>query len=797
MRRLKLFLKYLLVLVVVLSLVSWLFVQNLKPTYDGELSFDGMTDTVEVYYDTYGIPHIYASNTPDAFRALGYAHAQDRLWQMELLRRIAKGQISEVFGESQLETDTFFLSLGIDEASKETVAALDKNTEAYTLAEAYLEGVNHFVETGPKPVEFYLTGIEKRPFDMVDIHDIIGYMAFTFAQAHKTDPILTRLQHKLGNTYLEDLAIDSDTSTVYIQNFPAQQADSTLALLNAKVAAALSKLPIPQLEGSNSWVLSPEKTKSGKVILANDPHIRLAQPAVWFEAHVSTPDYEMYGYHLGGVPFPLLGHNRYRANGLTMFQNDDLDFYWEERNPENPKEYKTEKGWEPFQTRTKTIRVKDADPVTVTYEATRHGTLLNGIAGQFPFDVPVAVDWIFTKEKNELLEALYGMASANNLQSFQQAVARIHAPGLNVMYGDAEGNVAWFAAGKLYDLPENVHSKFILDGASGANEKTQFFDFSYNPKAINPDWNYVYSANNQPDSLKGRLIPGYYLPENRAKRITQLLDVKDDFDMESSLEMMLDVTSAVVPDMIDTLVRVLSENDLEEREAKALEMLKSWDGNYGLNETAPTIYHRWEYLMAKYTLEDEMSEELFNQFLKTHLFKRTLAPLVAKGDSPWWDDQTTEVKETRTEIFQKALSEALNGLEAQFGLELASWTWNKVHTIEHSHPIGSVETFRSFLNVGPFPVHGGREVINNLAFVYDDHDDQFQVFSGPSTRRVIDFSDIENSMSILPTGQSGNPWSPHYNDQAEMYVNGEFRKMLLNREEIVSTSKNKLVINPN
>lgn len=376
MKRFKKFFLGLLGLLVVVTLAFFIFLNSLKPTYEGEKELAVLSNGVEVYYDTYGIPHIYAQNELDAFRALGYVHAQDRLWQMELLRRIAKGGLSEVFGEDLVKTDKFFLALGIDENTAETLKSVDKNSKAMALCQAYLEGVNHFVDDGPTPVEFYLTGIDKEPFSIEDIYNTIGYMAFSFAMAHKTDPLLTNLKNQWGVAYMGDLAIDSDTSSVFIKNYNPKKLDSvSFSSITTLTNEVMQALPVPQFEGSNAWVIAPEKTEKGKVILANDPHIGFAQPAVWYEAHISTPTYEKYGYHLGGVPFPLLGHDRNIAYGLTMFENDDIDFYVEKTNPTDSTQYRTESGWANYEYVTKTIHVKDADPVQFTYKKSRHGPI--------------------------------------------------------------------------------------------------------------------------------------------------------------------------------------------------------------------------------------------------------------------------------------------------------------------------------------------------------------------------------------------------------------------------------------
>ncbi len=776
------------ILLLLLGLAGFILFNSLKPTYNGKKELTELSKESTVYFDTYGIPHIYAENELDAFKTLGYVHAQDRLWQMELLRRVAKGRLSEVFGKDLIETDKLFLSLGIDDATTETIAALDMNSDMVKLSEAYISGINAFIEEGATPVEFYLTGLKKEPFSLEDVYNAVGYMAFSFAMAHKTDPLMTNIKNKLGNRYLVDLAIDSDTATTWIKNYKWPLNDSITSTISSRVSKALDKLPIPQFIGSNSWVLAPDRTKNGKVILANDPHIGFAQPSVWYEAHISTPTYEKYGYHLAGVPFPLLGHNRKLAYGLTMFENDDIDFYYEKTNPEDASLYLTESGWQPYQVITKTIKVKDAKPVDFSYKKTRHGPILNAVVDQIEEETPVAMSWIYTKVENEVMDALYGISHADHILDFQKALPKIHAPGLNVMYGDAEGNIAWWATAKLYQMPDSVSTKFILDGTLGKQEPLRYLDFKENPQAINPPWNYVYSANNQPDSISGMLYPGYYLPEDRGKRIVQLLEPKTNWDRESVSEMILDVTSSVNPELVSELIKLIDISDLNTDQLVQLDAIKNWEGDYPLESVSATLYHRSQYFMLKNIFEDELGSELFEQFINTHLLKRQIAAIVKSENSIWWDNiHTKELKEDRAAITLKSFGEAWQSLVSDFGDDPNNWKWERVHTLEHAHPIGQVEALKEYFNVGPFPVEGSREVINNLAFPYDSTG-FYKVNAGPSTRRIIDFSDIENSISILPTGQSGNPMSKHYKDQAQMFVNGEFRKMMLNKEEIIRTS---------
>jgi len=611
--------------------------------------------------------------------------------------------------------------------------------------------------------------------------------------AQKTDPLLSILKDKLGDDYLKELNIEIGPNNTFIKNSKENITDFSKMVAN--VNEVMEKSPIPPFIGSNSWVVSPKKSATGKVLFANDPHIAYSQPAVWYEAHIVTPDYEMYGYHLAGVPFPLLGHNRDYAYGLTMFENDDIDFYKEENHPTDSTKYKTPNGFETYKTVTKTIKVKDADDIIITVRSSRHGPIMNDALDAITQTEPIAMSWIYTQFDVEVLAALHTISRATEMKDVKKGASMIHAPGLNIMYGDAKGNVAWWATGKLYKLKPEVNRNFILNGASGDDDSVEYLDFSENPMAENPPWNYVYSANNQPDSIANMLYPGYYLSEDRAKRIVQLLEPKNNWNKESMSTMINDVTSAVAPGLVKEFAKIMDYGSFTKSEQKAIDILQLWDGSNTVDQVAPTIYNKWIYLYLKNTFEDEMGTELFTQFLATHLSKRTIAEQIEKENSIWWDHVTTKNKtETKKEILSKSLAEAVASLEKQLGSDKKDWNWGKVHTLAHEHPLGKVAALKNYFNVGPFPINGAREVINNRGFDYTDTG-LYKVNAGPSTRRIIDFSDVENSISIVPTGQSGNPFSKHYKDQAEMYNKGEFRKMKMNEEEIKRIST-KLTISP-
>ena len=793
MKSLKKIFLFILILLIFILIAILGYLQTTKPKYEGEENLADLLQPSTVYFDEYGVPHIYAQTQKDAMTTLGYVHAQDRLWQMELMRRIAPGRLSEIFGTAVLKTDKFFAGIGIDENSSKAVANMDRNSQSYILANAYLNGINQYIEQGITPVEFRLLGIKQEKFTLKDVYNIFGFMSFSFAMAQKTDPLLTDIRDRFGKEYLKDFGIHGELGSQQLKSYQGNYKE--YATISKTVASLLEASPVPAFIGSNSWVIGAAKTQTGKVILANDPHIMYSQPGTWYEAHIVCPNYEIYGYYIAGTPFPLLGHNRNYAYGLTMFENDDVDFFQEENNPDNPKQYKTVDGFKNYTFQQKIIKVKDSTDVKLNIKTSQHGPIINGLLEGLSSKKPVAMSWIYTQQKNEILDAVYQLSHAKDLESFHRSVELIRAPGLNIMYGDAKGNIAWIASGKLYKVDKSVNTNLILNGANGIDDKKEWLPFAKNPSAVNPPWNYVYSANNQPEPIDGYLYPGYYLPKDRAMRIDGLLVPKNNWTKEDVSKMIIDNTSATARDVVGGMTKHVNTTGLSESEKKVLNALKKWKGTNELDDLGPTIFNKWIYFYLLATFKDELQEDNFKLLLSTHIIKQVIAAQSQNSGSPWWDDiKTKDKKENQSEIVTRSFKEAVASLEKQLGSNINQWQWKKVHKVEFQHPMGKVKLFSKFFNVGEFPVAGTNEVINNQLFTYTD-DAKIYTKGGPSTRRIIDFSDIENSWSVLPTGQSGNPMSKHYDDQAEMFVRGQFRKMKLNKKEIIKTST-RLIFKP-
>lgn len=788
MQILKKILAAFLILIILIGAGIYFYTQSLKPDYSGELQIDGLTNKVEVYFDDYGIPHIYAQNEDDLYLAFGYLHAQERLWQMDLLRRIAPGRLSEFFGQDMVEIDQFFRTLSIDQYSSKMANQLKSQTESpvLRLSKQYLNGINQFVEQGYTPIEYTLAGVEKSPFELKDIYNVIGYMSFSFAHAHKLDPWATAMMDKLGPYYLKDLSLSVDPSTTLIKNYPNAEAYLALSTHTQKV---MDGLPVPKWLGSNSWVIAPQRSATGQVLFANDPHIDYASPSVWYEAHLNAPNREIYGYFVAGLPFGLLVHNQDFAMGLTMFENDDIDFFEEQIDPENQDRYLFKEESKAIQTRNETILLKDADPIEMTVRSTHHGPIVNDVVDGLSDASPTSMWWALTAFDNSMLDVAYAFNMAQGIDDVREAASQIHAAGLNVMYGDSAGNVAWWASAKLPIRPDHVNSKLIMDG-SGADEYEGFLEFGQNPQAENPPWGYVYSANNQPDTINNQLYPGYYLPEDRGRRIVELIEGQEQIDLAFMEAMLTDDINPTSAELKEILIK--SSQAETRTSAYLISVLEEWNGSHQLDDKGPVIYETLIYQVMKNALADEMGLSEFEAFTATNSFKRTLAKLLLNEVSIWWDDTSTNEEEDRKTIINRSLEQTASILTEAFGADLSRLRWGALHQLEHDHPFGQVEALRPYFNVGPYEAPSGIEVLNNIGFALDG-DLSFDATFGPSTRRIIDFSDQRNSRSILPTGNSGNIFSPHYKDQAEMYLKGEFRPMHLDAT-LIKTFERKLLL---
>ncbi len=778
---------------------AWHVHQKL-PRRDGELQLSGLSAPVTVRYDEWGVPHIDARNEDDLYRALGYLHAQDRLFQMEMLRRLARGELAEVLGPKLVDTDRLFRALGIRQRADELAAAsaaITAQPGATRALYAYLDGVNQYQATRPAPLEFEVLGIPKRPFTAADTYSIAGYLAYSFAAAFRTEPALTAVRDQLGPDYLRIFDLDWHPSGVLepqALNAPPGRFPDVAPML-ARLAAvgdrAAALAGLPQFEGSNAWVVSGSRTVSGKPLLAGDPHIAYSAPAVWWEAHLRTPQFELYGHHLALNPMALLGHNRRFGWSLTMFQNDDVDLIAEKVNPANANEVWYQGRWVAMTARQETLKVKGQPDQVLTLRRSPHGPIVNDALPGDRGERPVAMWWAFLETENPVLDGFYRLGRADTLDRAREAASLVHAPGLNIVWANASGDIAWWAAAKLPLRPPGVNPAFVLDGATSEADKPGFLPFSANPQEENPARGYIVSANFQPTG--DTPVPGYYNLAERGRRLDGLLSQGKRWDIHNSQALQLDVQTDYGPRVLRPIIPLLRGSASVE-EQPLVEALVRWNGAYKADAVAPVLFQQFTAELLRAALKDELGEAQFENLRRTRALDHALPRLMADAESPWWDDRSTPQRETQTDIVRRAWKAAVAHLQATLGPDSATWRWDAVHTLTHEHPLGRQKPLDRIFNIGPFPVPGGHEVPNN--FAQRNGSGPWPVVYGPSTRRLIDFARPQEALGVNPVGQSGVWPDAHYADQAALLAQGRYRREWLDEADVRAHSSGLLVLKP-
>jgi penicillin amidase len=789
-----------LLIVVLLAGAGW-YVYSKQPTRQGQVELRNLQGSVTVRYDERGVPHIRAENETDLYRALGYVHAQDRLFQMEAMRRLARGELAEVLGPKLLDTDKLFRSLRIRERAASYVASLDKQSPSWKALQAYLDGINQYQDTHAAPIEFDVLGIPKRPFTAEDSISVAGYMAYSFAAAFRTEPLLTYVRDQLGADYLNVFDLDWQPKGVLAKGH--SKSTPTLAAGDWKDLNALARLSeqalidngLPQFEGSNAWVISGSRSQSGKPLLAGDPHIRFSVPSVWYEAQLSAPGFELYGHHQALVPFAFLGHNLDFGWSLTMFQNDDLDLIAEKVNPDNANQVWYRGQWTDMVVSEQQINVKGQSPVTLTLRQSPHGPIVNDALGTAAGKTPIAMWWAFLETPNPILEGFYQLNRADTLAKARAAAAKVQAPGLNLVYANAKGDIAWWASALLPKRPAGVRPEFILDGSTNQADKDGFYPFSANPQEENPARGYIVSANFQPLSPTGMEIPGYYNLADRGQQLNrQLSDKNIKWTNEANQKLQLGTATGYGPRVLAPLLPVLREVVSDPAQLKLVEQLAQWPGDYPLDSVSATVFSQFLYDLADAAMRDELGNEFFDTLLSTRVIDSALPRLAANADSPWWDNRNTPAKETRADVVRTAWAASMAHLKLTLGDDVAAWKWGAAHTLTHGHPLGQQKPLDRIFNVGPFAAPGSHEVPNNLSAKIGPA--PWPVTYGPSTRRLVDFADPAHGLTINPVGQSGVPFDSHYDDQAEAYVDGIYVQAHFSEEEVTANTHSTLKLLP-
>jgi len=816
------------------------------PQIDGEIQVAGLDSAVDIYRDGMGIPHIYAGTTHDLFFAQGYVHAQDRFWQMDFWRHIGSGRLSEMFGEGQVETDMFLRTLGWRQTAEAEYAALEPESKA--ILDAYAEGVNAYIQER-EPVELSLeylvligvlnpdytieawTPIHSLTWGKAMAWDLGGNLDAEIERAILLKTLTPEQVDELFPPYPQDHPVIVPTigenagnvpgSTFQIpgSTFSVQQLDlrplaGKLALLDAVLG------PSGPGVGSNSWAVSGKLTSTGMPLLANDMHLGIQMPSIWYQAALHCQPrseacpFEVTGFTFPSVPGVIAGHNDKIAWGYTNVGPDVQDLFIEKINPENPNQYEVNGQWVDFETRQETIQT-GGDPVELTVRISRHGPVISETYGALkdetdpedPKDLPfkeqagvelpeqyaIALAWTALTPSTPF-EAIWGFNKAQSWDEFRAAAQKFHVPAQNLLFADVEGNIG-------YQMPGNIPIRARGDGAlpvpgwTDEYEWTGFISFDELPYALNPQGGYIVTANNRvPPWGYPHIITQDWNYGFRADRIVDMIEnAPGKIDIPYIQGMHGDARNGNAESLLPVLLMVTLE---PEPDAVREQLLASWDlRNTADSQAAALFEHFWVQLLAV-TFHDDLPEAYWPA--GGSRWYEVTRRLIQQPDSPWWDDKDSEAAvETRDEMFARAFEQAVVQMQEAYGKDPAKWpAWGEVHgatfrnqTLGESG-IGPIE---ALFNRGPFPTGGGEELVNAAGYTVKE---PFGVDWLPSEREIVDLGNLDNSLAIHTTGQSGHAFHPHYDDMAPLWAAVQYAPMWWEQASVMDDAEGHLRLTP-
>jgi penicillin amidase len=781
-----------------------------------------ITNDVQVYRDQWGIPHIYGSSETDIIYALGYVHAQDRLFQMEMARRQSRGRLSEILGPEYLEMDKFNLAMLKEYWANKTLEEMKNSVdpkvqEVYQLLLKYCDGVNYFINThrNALPLELRFLNIKPSPWTPLDSLVFEKYMAemltweyydFTATQlanilpsAEYDELIEVPLDYQIPicPNYGEFSDISAPYSELNAQPNGAQEQNSFITGLSKAFMESIKTIPQEQKRlaaknnkviGSNNWVVNGSKTQSGKPILCNDMHLEHALPGIWYEAHLIDTVHGLngYGFFIAGVPVPIVGHNNYIAWGFTNTAFDVLDWYY--YNQVDSDHYMYKGTPTKYGTINYSIPVKGQADYKFTVKTTVHGPvftdfLSSDLLGDYS-SYDIACQWVAQNVTWDFL-ALYGYTHSTNRTEFDAASEYFGCPAQNHIYADVSGHIGIRPTGIVpirddttYPLPgwHRGNGTMLYNGSRGEGEWTSYLPFSSLPHSENPEQCYL-ASNNQmiagPDFLNQYytqhplgIEDGY-----RARRINTLLASHTDITIEDMINFQLDVYSTIAGNMTPILVQYLNDKSGKSaKEIAALNALSSWDYVMDKTKGTPTLFEIWLEVFLDKTFSDDM--EFYGvEYQPPFAF---LEKLTREDQySTWFNYRETSMDiETRNDTMDLALNTALNALELYFGTaNIDEWIWGDIHIVAFPH-ITEIESLGS----GPYPVNGtGFTLTPSWSSHWNGTHVVVEIADwGASERMIVDFSDMNQSISVIPSGERGVSTSKHYTDQLALYLNGKY-----------------------
>lgn len=763
--------------------VEWLS-RNRLPQVEGTLKLNGLQSRVEIVRDTWGVPHIYAENEHDLFFAQGFVHGQDRFWQMEFQRRLAAGRLSEIFGPLAVSVDRWMRILGIREVAEAEVE-LAYEDECAILA-AYCAGVNAYLEQDRLPVEFTLLRFKPEPWKVVDSIAWVKVLNWFLSSNWECELLRHQLVEKLGPQMAQELELSAEESWPVVLDIP-----DLIGLEEhlAKLARPFTGPTPGEGIGSNNWVLSGTRTTTGKPLLANDMHLALLTPAIWYENHLEGGEYRVTGISLPGTPLVVSGHNGRVAWGFTAGFADTQDLYEEHlRKTEDGKtEYEYRGEWLPAEVRQEQILVRAGEPVSQEVIRTHHGPIINPLVPE-ETNEPLALCWTSLTPHSGTLHALACMNRAQDVRQFREGMRDWSGPVLNVVFADVEGNIGYQLIGRVPIRP-NGGGREPEPGWTGEHDWIGSIPYDELPRLDNPAQGFIVTANNR---VAGPEYPYFlgcdYISGDRAERITEMILSRDKLDIAYIHTMQFDQLSPSA----QSLAEVFRQARIDQPDVAPLaEMLRNWDGRLEVGSPTAAIYEVLNRQLLVILLGNRLGEllyrysgkgpnDLFAESTWGHHAQEWLRRVLVKPNSAWFDLGNGE---GRDDVLTLALRRTRQFLEAELGPEVKDWSWGQLHQVTFEHILGRQKPLDIAFNRGPYPIGGDGSTIWSSFSVL--HDPKSSALAGPPFRFIADLADLDHCWGLLAPGQSGHPGSPHYDDQIDAWFKSKYHPMLFNRVEVI------------
>jgi penicillin amidase len=758
--------------------------------YNQDLKLPGLKEKVEVFRDQYGIPHVFAQNDEDLYRAVGYLSAEDRLWQMDLLRHVTTGRLSEIFGKDMIENDVVLRALRIPEKSRLVLSK--SKPEVVNALKSYADGVNQYISDHENDLPFEFKILGYKPEKWIPEHSVnmIGYMAWDLRGGWSEEIFISKAKSKVDSAMYQELLPDFSKEETVVQ--PDFKFSGNINLENfTRCFDEIESLTPPVFSASNNWAVAGKKSTTGKPILCNDMHLGLSIPGVWSQIHEhSESGLDVTGLILPGQPCVIAGHNASIAWGMTNVMLDAVDFYQETINPENPNQYKFNGQWKDMEIRREKIIVKgEKESVVREIRFTHRGPVVSEIKNIK--DKTLSIHWTGNGFSNEL-EGIYRLNRARNWNEFREGCKGFTAVSQNIIYADTAGNIGiQTSAGIPIRKSDGWH---IFPGETDKFDWKGYVPFDSLPYTYNPECGYLFSANNK---TVGNQYPHYisewfYLPY-RADRIKQMLTEKDKFSIDDMKTLQSDQKSLLAQNTVPVIFKSL-ENDknLSETDKKCVDLFKNWNFVMDKNRPEPLIFEEFYMILVKNIAKDELGDALFADFESSSRQVSYLMNNIFKaGDSKWCDDITTKDKvENLSDMIQKSFSETVIKLTKLHGSNPESWKWGDVHKLELVQPLGKVAILDFLFNLNrTYSVGGSYNTVSPYSYNFID---PYNSDTGSSHRHIFSTADFDQSQTVIPTGVSGIPASPHYCDQTDMYVNGIYHADYTKRDLIEKNAKYKM-----